>query len=63
MSPEETTEILDLANQLQDLVIALVGDAMRGRDPAASALAVQAKMDELRDVAKRGCKYIKDPDT
>jgi hypothetical protein len=63
VSPEETAEILDLANQLQDLVITLVSDAMRSRDPLPAALAVQAKVDQLRHVARLACKTPSDPHT
>lgn len=63
MTPEESQEILDLTDQLQALVITLVSDAMNKRDPLPAALAVQAKMDELRRVANESCKTRKDPDT
>lgn len=63
MSPEESREILELADTLQALVIAMVSDAMNDRDPLPTALAVQAKMDELRRVAKSACKYTSDPST
>ena len=63
MTPDESRQVLELVDRLQDLVVDLVNDVLKGRDPMENARAVQTAMDNLRHVAKLSCENRKDPDT